>query len=62
MVKEHSLGLMDSCMKENGRMDLQMVNEHTLTLMESSMLGSSRMGEIGTPLNTTKTETSQESM
>jgi len=34
MVKEHTLALVDTSMKGNGRMGNQMVKEHSLHLME----------------------------
>ena len=43
MVKEHSLHLMETSMKGNGRMGKNMVKEHTLGMMEKSMLENSRM-------------------
>jgi len=44
MVKEHSLGLMETSMWGNSRMEIKTVKEHKLTLMEESMWGNSRMG------------------
>ena len=40
------------------KMGIQMVKEQKLTLMEVSMWGNSRMGNLGTERNTTKTVTS----
>jgi hypothetical protein len=43
-------------------MGLGVVKEHRLTLMEESMMGVRKMELYGMEHNTTKTETSQESM
>jgi hypothetical protein len=43
MVKEHSLGLMEESMLENGRITKFMVKEHSLFLVETNMLVNSRM-------------------
>ena len=57
MVKEHSLHLMDSSMKENGRM-VEFGMEYITTKMDGSILGVGRMVKYGTEQNTTITETS----
>ena len=44
MVKEHTLGLMETSMQGNSKMINQMVKEHTLGLMEESMKVNLRMG------------------
>ena len=62
MVKEHTLGLMDTSMMGNGMMGRGVVKEHRLTLMEKSMRGVGKMELDGTEQNMTKTETSNTSM
>ena len=57
IVKEHTLGLMEKSMLGDTRMDCQMVREHTLYLMEKSILENSRIINLGSSQNTTKTET-----
>jgi len=44
MVKEHTLGLMETSMKGNSRTENNMLKEHLLVLMEESMKENLRMG------------------
>ena len=62
MVKEHSLGLMEESMLGNSRMGYKMVKEHSLFLMQKSLRENGRMENLGTEQNTTKMETSKESL
>ena len=54
MVWEHSLPLMVTCMKENGRMVLPGM-AYIMTKMDGSILEVGRMVKYGTEQNTTKT-------
>ena len=45
MVKEHILGLMETCMKGDTRMGKDMVEGPTFGLVETSMKGNTRMGK-----------------
>ena len=47
MVKEHTLGQMETSMLENSRVDYKMVKERSLFPMEESIWGNSRMGTCG---------------
>ena len=46
MVKEQTLGVMETCMKGNPRMGKDMVKGPTLGLVETSMKGNTRMGKL----------------
>jgi len=61
MVKVHTITLMETSMKGNGRMGKNMVKVHSLLLMEENGQVSSEGINLGTLLDTTKTETSKES-